>query len=359
VTTGMVLGKFLPPHAGHRYLVDFALEHVDALTVLVCTLDREPIPGDLRFAWMREICPGARVVHVTEDLPQEPSEHSAFWEIWKGVVRRFFPEGPDRVFASEDYGATLAEVLGAEYAPVDPDRTLFPVSGTAIRRDPLGNWPFIPPCVRPYYAKRVCVFGPESTGKTTLTKDLAAHYGTVWVPEYARPLLDPKEGRCDFEDIEKIARGQAASEDALARRANRLLFCDTDHLTTTIWSEVLFGSCPAWIREEARRRSYDLTLLLDVDVPWVDDCQRYLPHEREAFLDRCRRALEAADRPHTLVSGSWEERFRSACNAVDRMLNESGKREGIPQRRRDAEARGRQGTKGKRRENENPEPGRG
>ena len=145
----------------------------------------------------------------------------------------------DCVFASEPYGVRLASELGADFLPVDVARARVPISGTEIRKDPLRHWDFLPDPVRPHYLKRVCIFGPESTGKSTLAADLARHYGTLYVPEYARPLLDPKGGVCAASDIPRIALGQRASEDALARQARKLLFCDTDALTTTIWSDWL------------------------------------------------------------------------------------------------------------------------
>jgi HTH-type transcriptional repressor of NAD biosynthesis genes len=320
--TGMILGKFLPPHLGHRYLVDFARNYVEHLTVLDCSLKREPIPGELRYAWMREMFPGVRIVHVTDEVPQEPQEHPDFWRIWHDLIRREIPSGPDYVFASEDYGYRLAEILGAEYVPVDPGRIHMPVSGTAVRERPMANWRFIPDCVRPYFVKRVCLMGPESTGKTVLAERLARHFDTAWVCEYARPLLDSKGGRCDREDIPKIIRGQAASEGALARRANRVLICDTDLLTTTIWSEFLFGECPEWIRREAASRKYDLTLLMDSDCPWVDDDQRFLPHQRREFHTRCRDVLEAHGRPTVEISGTWDQRFESAVRAVEPLLQD-------------------------------------
>ncbi len=328
-STGMLLGKFMPPHCGHVYLADFARHYVSDLTVLVCSLKGDPIPGELRYQWMRELLPGSRVVHVTEDLPQTPEEHPEFWPIWRDVVKRHVPGGIDFVFASEGYGHKLAEVLGARFIPCDPCRDSVPVSGTAVREDPLANWRFLPPCVRPYYVRRVCIFGPESTGKTTLARDLARHYDTVWVPEHARTLLDCKQGRCDLDDIPLIVRGQVASEEALARQANRVLFCDTDPLTTTIWSRVLFGDCPEWIDELAQQRRYDLYLLLDVDVPWIDDSQRHLPHKRREFLGQCEGLLKSQSRPYIRISGSWAERFRSACSAVDRLLSCS-RREALP-----------------------------
>jgi HTH-type transcriptional regulator, transcriptional repressor of NAD biosynthesis genes len=317
---GLILGKFMPPHAGHQYLVEFAQNFVERLTVLVCSLDREPIAGRLRYQWMRELFPQARIVHVTQDLPQEPSEHPRFWDIWRQVVLKAAGGPIDFVFASENYGHQLAQEVGATFIPVDPGRELVPVSGTAIRARPLEHWRFVPECVRPYFVKRVCLFGPESTGKSTLARDLAARFDTVFVAEFARGLLDPKQGVCHPGDIPLIARGQAAAEDALARRANKILFCDTDLLLTTIWSEVLFGECPDWIRATAQQRQYDLYLLLDVDVPWVDDQQRYLPHARREFFERCRKALESHCRPFVVIRGNWWERLEQACRHAQNLL---------------------------------------
>lgn len=320
MTTGLVLGKFLPPHLGHVYLCEFARSYVDDLSVVVGTLKREPIPGALRHRWMTELVPGARVLHLDEELPQDPSEHPEFWRLWKEALLRILPAKPEYVFASEAYGKPLAELLGGTFVPVDLARSAVPVSGTKIREAPLRYWDFLPRCVRPYFVKRVCVFGPESTGKSTLARELAARFRTVWVPEYARTHLEAQGGEIGPDDIPKIARGQRAAEEALARDANRLLVLDTDLLETTVWAEVLFGACPDWIREEAARRPSDLTLLTDVDVPWVADAVRYLPEERRSFFERCRRTLEAAGRRTVVLSGSWEQRLAGAVAAVEPLL---------------------------------------
>jgi NadR type nicotinamide-nucleotide adenylyltransferase len=316
VSRGLVLGKFLPPHLGHVYLCEFAKSYVDELFVVVGTLRREPIPGALRHRWMSELVPGARVLHLDEELPQDPSEHPDFWRLWKEALLRVLPATPDFVFASESYGTPLAELFGATFVPVDLSRSAVPVSGTKIRSDPMRYWDYLPRCVRPHFARRVCVFGPESTGKSTLARDLAARFATVWVPEYARTHLEAQGGRIGPGDIPRIARGQRAAEEALARDANRVLILDTDLLETVIWSEVLFGSCPDEVRAEAERRTCDLYLLTDVDVPWVRDPVRYLPDERRSFFERCRRALEERKRPFVVVSGAWEKRLAEAAAAV-------------------------------------------
>lgn len=334
VGTGLVLGKFLPPHRGHRLLVDFARASVTDVTVLVCSLAREEIPGELRHAWMAEEFPSCRVVHVTDENPQEPGEHPRFWEIWGETIRRHLPAGPDVVFTSEAYGDELARVLGAEHVAVDPDRVLVRTSGTAVRADPVGRFDDLLPAARPWFVRRVCVAGPESTGKTTLSRALAARYGTTWVPEYGRAHLDRTGAPCTRDDIPRIARAQIASEEAAARAANRVLVCDTDLLATVFWSETFFGDCPAWIRAEADRRRYDLTILTDIDVPFEADWQRHLPHAREAFLARCEGDLVARGRPYVKVSGPHEHRMAQACAAVDAMLRSGrptrGDRSGTP-----------------------------
>jgi HTH-type transcriptional repressor of NAD biosynthesis genes len=321
-----VLGKFLPPHRGHQFLIDFARQYAEHLTVLVCTLKREPIPGELRYQWVRRMfpLPNVNIVHISENLPQTPEEHPHFWAIWRRVIQQACPDGVDFFFASEDYGHKLAEVIGARYVEVDKPRQLVPISGTAVRAQPLRHWEMLPEVVRPYFLKRVCIFGPESTGKTSLARDLAVHFRTSYAWEYARPLLDPQGGQCFARDIPLVVRGQMATEDAMSLQANRVLFCDTDVLTTTIWSDVLFGNTPQWIRDLADRRTYDLYLLLDVDVPWVDDAQRFFSStaERRRFFDLCRAALDSRGRRYEIISGNWQERFAAAREAVERLIDD-------------------------------------
>ena len=324
MTTGMVLGKFMPPHNGLVYLVEFARHFANRLTVVVGSLRREPIPGVLRYHWMRELFPFDNVVHLTDELPQEPAEHPDFWALWREALERVLPGRPDYVFASEAYGTKLAEVLGGRFVPVDPARAVVPCSGTAVRTDPMANWDHLPRCVRPYFVRRVCVFGPESTGKTTLARRLAEHFGTVCVPEYARTLIELRGGQVAAADMPIIARGQVASEEALARDARRVLICDTDARTTCIWSEALFRHCPAELRSLAGGHCYDLYLLLDVDVPWVADVARYLPEDRRDFFDRCEAELRAGGQPYVVVRGDWDQRFEQARRAVEQVLARPG-----------------------------------
>ena len=313
---GMLLGKFLPPHEGHLYLARFAQCWTDELCVVVGTLASEPIPGSLRYEWMRQLLPGVRVVHLAEDLPQFPHEHPDFWAIWKDALLRVMPFTPDVVFASEEYGVPLAALFAARFVPVDIHRQCLPISATAIRADPMANWRFIPSLVRPWFVRRVRLIGAESTGKSTLARHLASVFDTVWAPEYAEALILRQSGKINPDDIDMIARSQRACEDALAMAANRVLICDSDLITTRLWSERLFNHCPDWIRTDAGRRHYDLTLIPDADAPWCDAPHRFLPAERRAFQSRFE--SEVAQQPGRIVilGGDWTERQARAEQAV-------------------------------------------
>jgi NadR type nicotinamide-nucleotide adenylyltransferase len=332
MTTGLIIGKFMPLHLGHQYLVDFARGYADHVIVMMCSIKSEPIPGDIRYKWAQEAFYGAEVIHVTEELPQHPSEHPDFWDLWKAAcfkairkdIHHYSEKSVDYIFASEDYGFKLAEVLGAKYVPVDHARELVPVSGTKIREDPFKYWEYLPRVVRLYYFKKVCIYGNESTGKSTLCKDLAKKYNTVYVPEYARGYGDRyfDNGKCHYDDMEKIARGHIASEYAMALNANRIMFCDTDIITTTIWSDVLYGKCPELVTQIASEWKYDLYLLMDSDVSWIDNNQRYFPNpeDRKKLATRFETELIKRGIKYFKIDGPFEGRFSKACDIINKEI---------------------------------------
>lgn len=311
---GLVIGKFLPPHDGHRQLWDFAAASCDELTIVVEHIAGESIPSATRVAWVRELAPRARVVHLDRSMPQQPSEHDDFWGLWCDTLAALAGR-PDLLFASEAYGAPLARGLGCTFVPVDPARLGVAISATEVRTDPHAVWRYLPPPVRAHYTRRIAVVGPESSGKTTLSRQLAEAVGGTWVPEYARAWLESvPDATTDWpRSLAFIARGQAAQEAALARQSTGTLVCDTDGLTTQIWWERLVGEPPAWLVEQAQAARYDLTLLCAPDLPWEDDPVRYLPEEQGAFFARFEQGLAEAGRRVVVVRGA--DRLQQAVGA--------------------------------------------
>jgi amino acid adenylation domain-containing protein/thioester reductase-like protein len=169
---------------------------------------------------------------------------------------------------------------------------------------------------------KICIFGPESTGKSTLTEKLAEQYHTGFAAEFAKELIFAQDGHITLEDIPRIARGQIANEKAAAQTANSFLFCDTDLITTVIWSRHLFADCPEWIEDAATLQDFDLYFLMDIDTPWVADTHRFLPEGRETFLQKCRQALAERNIRYVKLTGGWEHKFATACDEINRLFSQ-------------------------------------
>jgi nicotinamide riboside kinase len=182
-------------------------------------------------------------------------------------------------------------------------------------------------------ALRIAVYGPESTGKTELATKLAAHFRAPLVTEYARERWD-QQGVLALEDMLPVAQEQWRREDeAVAQchvlrdidpKRGRLVICDTEALTTMLWSDLLYGTTPDELRRgaEKRCRNYALYLLLDIDVPFAPDPQRCFPNpeDREQAMKVWRGALERRHLPYVLVHGDWGQRERIACAALEQLL---------------------------------------
>jgi NadR type nicotinamide-nucleotide adenylyltransferase len=179
--------------------------------------------------------------------------------------------------------------------------------------------------------KRIAIYGPESTGKTELAGKLAAYFRAPLVAEYARERWDA-QGALTLEDMLPVAHEQWRREDEAVRQACHTLYdkappvviCDTDALTTMLWSDLLYGTTPGELRREAevRCRQYALYLLLDIDVPFAPDPQRCFPNpaDRENAMRVWRGALERRGLPFVLIGGDWGERQLRASAAVQGVL---------------------------------------
>ncbi|MCF7568441.1 DUF4301 family protein [Sabulilitoribacter arenilitoris] len=172
---------------------------------------------------------------------------------------------------------------------------------------------------------KVVLFGPESTGKTTLSKQLAKHYNTVWVPEYAREYLQNKwnaeQKTCQPKDLLPIAEGQMKLENELVKKANSVLICDTDLLETKVYSEAYYlGTCDPILQKFALENTYDLYFLTYIDTPWEADDLRDKPNERSRMFKAFETALKKHNKPYVLLKGNKIERLEMAINHIDKLL---------------------------------------
>jgi HTH-type transcriptional regulator, transcriptional repressor of NAD biosynthesis genes len=165
---------------------------------------------------------------------------------------------------------------------------------------------------------RVCLIGPESTGKTELAQKLAKHFRAPWTREFARQYAEERENQLTYDDVEPIARGQIA---CLEASSSRLVIHDTDLVSTVVYARHYYGRCPEWVVNDAGRRRADLYLLMDTDVAWIADAARDTGGEgRNDLFNQFRAALDEFGARWVIISGDWDERFRSAVAVIEEHL---------------------------------------
>ncbi len=169
---------------------------------------------------------------------------------------------------------------------------------------------------------RIAILGSESTGKTTLARSLALRFQTQWVPEYAREYMSIQTDSYTIADIVEIAKHQLEEESQLSIRSNKLLFVDTELITSKIWCEDVFGFCPDWIDDQILNHTYDLYLLTANDLPWIADPVRVNPQRRDYFHNLYLKVLQENKFPFEVISGRYESRLFSAISALKKHLGE-------------------------------------
>lgn len=286
----MVVGRFDPLHRGHQFLVETARGIARDVTAVVRVRAEDFVPGELRVAWCRELA-GDACALACGPPPGTPRD-VAFWQHWARALRDVHA---DALVTSDAEAWRLADLLGAAFVLVDPQRLAVPVSATQVRADPLAHWDDLSLPARAHFAIRVCMLGPAGSGKTTLAAALARRLATTWVPEQARVVAERRGGELRAVDLAPLARAQEACEDALARQARRVLVCDTDARSLELWAEHLFGA----------------TVPLATRAPHL----YVLTPGRTAFADRAR---EVATRvaPCTSVRGTVDERVDQVIEAI-------------------------------------------
>ena len=173
--------------------------------------------------------------------------------------------------------------------------------------------------------KKIVIIGPESTGKSTLCEELATHYKTEWVREYAREYLLNNGAQYAFDDLLEIAKGQIAGEELAGKLAAtncQLLFIDTDMYVMKVWYEYVFKKCDHWILNRIVERQYDLYLLCNIDLPWVKDELREYPsiEERQKLYCHYKDIMINQHVPWVVISGNYEERLQKAITTIDEKI---------------------------------------
>jgi HTH-type transcriptional regulator, transcriptional repressor of NAD biosynthesis genes len=318
---GLVIGKFLPIHAGHVALINFAASQCDELIVSMSDSLTDTIDSSLRFEWLKEIFkdnPRIKPNLLVDDFDNYSPDLNIRTEGWAEIIRKLYPP-IHIVFSSEEYGEPLAKHLGAEHRLFDQARIKFPVAASLLLKHPFRYWDFIPEVVRPFFVKKICFYGPESTGKSTMAIQMAKRYKTESVPEVAREMITKNDFNVD--DIIRIGQAQTNRVIDKTKTATKLLFCDTDLITTKIYSKHYLNVVPPVLTELEKQINYDLYFLMDIDVPWIPDGLRDLGDRREEMFTIFKKELDDRNITYILIQGSPEEREQRIIQEIDKLLS--------------------------------------
>lgn len=319
---GLVIGKFMPFHKGHEYLVRFASYNCAQLSVVVDCFKDQQLPPSVRANWIKEQFPNVNVIALEKEMPQDPSETPDFWNIWTTELNKVAPN-TDLLCASMDYGYHLSQVLHCAFKPLDFERSSINISASQIKTDPFKYWDFLADSTKEHYVKKICFIGPESTGKSTIAQKLASHFNTIYVPEYAKTVISGQNGQFFEKNLEECAFSQIQTEKALARNSNKIMFCDSDALTTIAWCKVLFPNIPIppSLLKIASTQKYEKTFLFYPDTTFVHDVHRQFKDStshtfRMQMFESMRQLLIQFERPFECAHGSFEQKEQSIKEAI-------------------------------------------
>lgn len=325
---GFLCGSFRPLHRGHEALIEYAKSNCDELTILITTLPDEIIPYKYRLKWVLSTYLDDPKVNILADVIKEPDIKGDALSAWWGKYVSDKYGHFDRVFTSEDYGEVFSKSMGAENWLFDKSRTIVPVSATIIRNKPLKYWDYINNFAKDYFVKKIAIVGTESTGKTTMAKQLAKHYNTVWVPEMGRELI-PHAETCTLEDLKLVGTEHAKSILRHTRLANKILFIDTDLRITKSYSQFLFGQVPKFEPWIEKANEIDLYIYLDKEAPYLDDGTRLSKEKRDELDLSHRKMFENTGIPpekilsftfHQLRGFGYDERIDAVIEQIDKFI---------------------------------------
>ncbi len=225
---GVIIGRFLPPHNGHCYLVRFAQSYVRHLTLFLCSLPTEPIAGEIRCRWLRQLFPDVEIQHITESNRAAARGEPQAATLWAQSIQALLKRPAEVLFASEHYGAELAAKLQAHFVAVDIKRRVVSIHAKDILQNPMRYWEILPPPVQTHLVQRVVVVASQRRRSGEIAAGLAERFHTQWVENRWLPNA-PEHGKVARQlAVEQAAQAQIADEEALRSSATRLLFTAAD-----------------------------------------------------------------------------------------------------------------------------------
>lgn len=321
MTIGFVLGKFAPLHRGHQLLIDTALKENEHVIVMIYHApDVTTIPLPVRAGWIRALYPTVKVIEAW-DGPMEVGDTPAIKAMHEAYILKMLGEQRvTRFYSSEFYGDHVSAALNAQDCRIDEARQRVPVSGTAIRQNLYANRRYLDAVVYRDLITKVVFLGAPSTGKTTLARELAKRFDTVWMPEFGREYWEQhqQDRRLTLEQLVEIAEGHREREDALISDARDVMFIDTDATTTFMFSMHYHGDVHPKLASLARESidRYDLFFLCEDDIAYDDTPDRSGEADRAAMQVKIKVDLQQRGVTYVSLQGTVDQRVQQVIDVL-------------------------------------------
>ena len=327
----LIVMKAYPFTKGHQYLIDTAISQSEIIHVIITHNSLQSIPGEVRFNAIKETYKrngNVRVYSVSDEgLPQYDHECETldeFYSYWVPLVYSKVKE-LDVVFTSENYGDDFAHYLGVQHVLVDKERVKVPISGTLVRSNPFKHWDFIPDEMKPHFVKRIVIMGPESCGKSTLTKRLSEYFETNFVEEYGRTVFEENNFQLSVYDFITISKGRQNIEDKMIKFSNKVIFCDTEDITTYIFSKKFYPKDYIEVEDYFQdsfdtKSKYDIYILLSPDCEAVQDGTRQFLDDRFEHYNAIKGELVKRNCNFVEIGGDWNNRFEKSKKLVQDII---------------------------------------
>ncbi len=334
---GMYGGSFDPLHIGHIHDIIKASAMCGELYVAISWCEgRESTQKELRYRWIlnsiRHLSNVRMILIEDQAVSKEAYNTDYYWEKGAEDIKKAIGKPIDAVFCGDDYKGTnrFESLYGPQADVIYFARREVPISSTEIREWAGRNWDYIPDVCKAYYTQKVLIVGSESTGKSTLVQNLAAAYNTNYVSEVGRDTCAYAGGEelMIAEDLyENLLRQKIHIMDA-AKQSNRILFVDTDALTTLFYSRFLLtdekeiAACTRLAEAIHAITKWDLVLFLESTVAFVQDGTRNerIAEDREKYSRQIKDLLEAYHVTYHSLDGDYEDRFVKAKELIRKYL---------------------------------------
>jgi len=279
---GFTLGKFRIPHIGHKYMIDFGSQLYDTFYIIVGGKESDKIPLSQRVEWLEDEYKNTniKVIPCEDNTPVVQLDENGvapddYLDLWVDIFNEVLPEKPDGMVTGEIYGKHLAEKMNIEWFAPDNFRGTFPISASMIELDISSYFDYIMKSAQPYFNTHIhiAIVGPESSGKSTISKYLAKLFNGVCIPEYGRTLSEIRGLNLSENDFNDIVRGQTALNNIMK---NDVIFNDTEFFTTYLFAKIYLNKDLEYIKQLGIEQKFDKYIVLAPTVQWVQDGNRIL-----------------------------------------------------------------------------------